>query len=245
MRDIPPRFYLSKPHKITSQYTKPTLIPFSQKAWLDRFGIYGLTDRQMSKLMLTDVGLYSIAKPVLVNALVNLLKSIERKTGVSLEDSVAIETNAGLGGFTIPLSYMFKRVYAVEIDPLHCDIIRNNARVLKRSANIRVIKKDFLKYSDTLLKTPGKSARFIVSDPEWGGHDYKQQKNIRLGLSNVNIIHFIKLLAGRFDFFILLAPFNYDRNQLESELEGSGLYIGTHRAGRHYFVIVSSLRMYI
>lgn len=243
MRDIPPRFYLSKPHKITSQYTKPTLIPFSQRAWQDRFGIYGLSNKQLSWLMLTDVGLYSIAKPVLIDALVHLLKIIERETGVRLEDSIAIETNAGLGGFTIPLSYMFKRVDAVEIDPLHCDVIRNNARVLKRSANIRVIKKDFLKYSDTLLKTSSRSTRFIISDPEWGGHDYKLEKNKRLGLSNVNIIHFIKLLAGRFDFFILLAPFNYDQGQLKSELEGPGLYIKTHRAGRHYFVIVSSLKI--
>lgn len=264
--DIPPKYFLTRPFKVTRRYPKPKRAEFSLRLWRDRFHQYELSDAQLQRLQLTDVGMYSIAKPHLAAALVQLLRRLATAEGFDLSSMTAAETNAGLGGFTIPLSFLFKRVLAVEIDPLHCAIIRNNAAVIlnsgrdtisgprsgsgsgsrSRSKNITVLQTNFFDYMQhCLLKTKSGATTttdFIISDPEWGGHDYKRQPVIRLGLSNVNIAFFVCMLFQhhpRLKIFILLAPYNFDIDQFMELLGGIEVRIQKYGAGKHYFVVIS------
>ncbi len=201
-------------------------IPYDPKKWKIYFGMAN------PKLLLSNIGTYSIAKPQMGGQLIAFIK----KQIKNIKNLVVTETHGGLGGFTIPLAANFKKVQTVEIEKVHADIIKNNVSVLNHR-NVQVYENDFMEIYPSLQQD------VIVCDPPWGGLDYHEKKNIQLGLNNVNIIYFINKLARekRYSLFVLLVPANYDFNNffrhLDADLVARTRIEYSNPARPHHFFI--------
>ncbi len=204
---IPKTAFISAEKKVIphTPEKKIQLIPYNAAQWKRYFGV------QNRELQLTNIGTYSIARPRMGTRLVQFIKSLIRADYKSL---VITETHGGLGGFTVPLARAFQKVQPVEIEEVHAEIIANNAGVLG-CRNVEVHMGDYMEIANSLHQD------VIVSDPPWGGPDYVSKKNIKLGINNVNIVHFINEAAAHKScrLFVLLAPHNYDFNDFFTSLD--------------------------
>lgn len=224
---IPNWAFLSSKKKVIKHVpeNKIKLMDYDRSQWLKYFGV------DNPDLQISNIGAYSIAKPQMGEQLMDFIVSILGST----KNMTVTETHGGLGGFSIPLSKMFKKVQSVEIEKVHADILKNNARVFGRG-NISVINSDYMNQMKTL------SQDVIVSDPPWGGRDYIDKKCISLGINNIDVVHIINELAGnhKFRLFVLLVPGNYDFNNLflRLHLSSENLTIRmVHYGKKKYFYI--------
>jgi predicted RNA methylase len=180
--------------------------PYDKARWSGVFAQKKGVDPK--KLLLSNIGLYSATKihvsKLVVTELRNVLNSWFPRQKLSAQ--VITETNGGLGTLSIALAPHVLRVNAVEIVPTHQNIIAHNTSAYGLSKKINVVKGDYLDVGINLTQD------IIVSDPAWGGLDYKKHTALRLGLDNVDIVCFINHLyeQKKFKLFVLLAPYNFD-----------------------------------
>jgi hypothetical protein len=246
---IPRNYFLSNDKHIVKFVPEEKIEeePWDNKLW-SRLFVY---TKNMNKLRLTNIGKYSISKPLISEGLLKLVKFLWekflRKVIPRIENVVITETNGGVGGFSIKLMDVFSNINIVEIIPEHYDIIRNNLEVYWGNLdnyNIKIYKNDYL---DILYDL---NQDVIICDPPWGGLDYKKNLSIRLGLNNINIIHIINRLYTnkKFYIFILFVPYNYDIQQLITGLICKHIYIdipvinqSNPARNKHYFISIINL----
>lgn len=202
--------------------TKIEFIPYDKKIWQRAFPG---DDALHSKLLLTNVGIYSIAKTEHVSVLTNYLK--KKWTG----DMSVLDCNGGMGGLSLGLS-KYMSVTTLEITPEHAKVIENNASVYKRK--IKVIQDDLMNY----MENTDAKYDFIIFDPPWGGEDYHKQKSLKLGFNNVNIWCIINKYIDRAKkAFILWAPFNFDLKDFKKNVNIKDIKI-VKTQGRHYWIVL-------
>lgn len=231
---IPNWAFLSSKKKVIKHIpeSKIKLIEYDKAQWLRYFGV----DNKL--LQMSNIGTYSIAKPQigvqLIEFITSMLASLHEANGA--KTMTVTETHGGLGGFSIPLSRIFKKVQAVEIEKVHADILKNNACVLSRG-NISVVNADYMDVMKTL------SQNVIVSDPPWGGQNYVDKKFLSLGINNIDITHIINELNQnkKFVLFVLLVPANYDFNKLVAHLDPRLLHnlvvkLCTYGKKKYYYI---------
>ena len=76
----------------------------------------------------------------------------------------------------------------------------------------------------------------IISDPPWGGTDYKQYDKLRLHLDNIDITCIINQLYQKnlFNLFVLLVPNNFDLEFFWKNINSKAVFL---RNNKQLFVI--------
>ncbi len=238
--NLPEQCYLDRTKKI-SKYVPEKEVKmerFVERIWKTKFPQDILQGVRLSKLQLTNIGLYSIATPAISSALIELIQDLcicHRDLSLDFKNLEITETNGGLGGFSIRLAQHFDKLNIVEINPKHAAIIKNNLRVYgldTHEKNITIYEKDYMDAMHDI------KSDIIICDPPWGGYSYGKQKNIKLGMNNVDITCIINEVfrSSLCKIFILMAPRNYD---IQNFLQGiASRNIMIRKLDKHYFIVI-------
>lgn len=183
-------------------------------------------------LRMSDVGMYSIAKPWLAHDLARAVDAVARSLGLDPAALTATETHGGVGGFSLQLAPLFRHLSVVEIEPLHADIIEHNLAAYGLGGRADVVRADYLDVMHTLRQD------VIVSDPPWGGPAYARGPPPRLLVGRRSPASVINELYRRraFAMYVLFAPDTFDTGAFLRALESRRVV--SCRLGRHFAHIV-------
>ena len=159
-------------------------------------------------LRLTNIGKYSISNNFDNKQVLNIIKDTIKP--LNTNDLIITDANGNVGGDTILFGMNFKKVNSIEIDSLHCEILKNNINVYDLK-NINIICDDYIKIKDNLKQD------IIYFDPPWGGPDYKYKKTIDLFLSKINIIDITNKLINSTKYIVIKVPKNYNFKNLKKK----------------------------
>lgn len=173
---------------------------------------FDLPSEPSSKLRFTDVSIYSTTPHDQAEYTANLL--LNYYTPEVLKTKIVTEANACIGGMTWSLAKHTKLVNAIELNPLHAEILRHNLKLYNLS-NINVIEGNCI----PLLK-PTKS-HILFLDPSWGGANYKKEKNIVLSYEYNGKPYLIDDLVHGYlsylvEMIIIKLPYGYDTESLKN-----------------------------
>jgi len=152
------------------------------------------------KILIDDVGKYSISKPDKANLIVQIIKKIMNTTNLIITDGTAC-----IGGDTLAFSETFDHVNSVELDKTRYDYLKHNMDVFGR--------KNITFYNDSYINLYDKLKQDVIYlDPPWGGPDYKNKKYVKLSLGNVPLEELCKDIIDNklCKLIVLKLPFNYD-----------------------------------
>jgi 16S rRNA G966 N2-methylase RsmD len=156
------------------------------------------------ELKITDKGLYSISKFYDAQWITDIIITFLKNNNLNpLQESI-IDATAGIGGNTINFSKYFSKVYAIEINNIHYDVLNNNINALLIK-NVEIYLNNFLTIIDKFSK---KSTIFFL-DPPWGGNSYKNYKYFNLKIGKLQLYAVLNILYdNNYKYVILKAPFN-------------------------------------
>lgn len=141
---------------------------------------------------------------------------------------IVADYTSGVGGNVLSFGKFFKLVYAIELDELRSEYLKNNINVYGYK-NIKVINSCAIEFNSSKLIETNPNIVFI--DPPWGGAGYKNSECLTLCLGPVNLeilvmdivnkfsIHYEQIVNSnpkeKYDnynnkFIILKLPKNYD-----------------------------------
>lgn len=155
-----------------------------------------------NSLRISNIGIYSIAKPEISKSICKLIKKICKTTDITITDALA-----NVGGMTMMFAKYFKSVIACEIIPIHCEILQSNLKVYSLNEKVTVHCNDYLSVMKSLTQD------VIFFDPPWGGRDYKKEDTIDLGINNLNIACIINVLIKNVKYIFLRVPYNFNYNR--------------------------------
>lgn len=183
----------------------------------------------LRKLKLSNIGSYVMTSKTMAMKTVELIQKYVKKDKI-----IITESNGGIGGNTIMFAKHFHKVNVVEILPLHADIIKNNLKVYGLNSKIEVFNEDYL---DIMLKL---KQDVIFMDVPWGGPDYKNLKNVKLGLNNVNIVYILNTLLkkDKAKLYILYVPFNYNFQDFMENINTKSILIYKIMARKQFQFII-------
>lgn len=161
--------------------------------------LYFPPTKDINKLKITNVGIYSISKPKDAEWITQ--KIIENVRNP--EKLIITDATASMGGNTISFAKHFKKVFAIEMNEIHCKILKNNIDVYGLK-NVETV------CGDSLNTIPKIKQNIIFIDAPWSGTEYKKHKNLRLYMSGRPLNHitndFLKMSA----MVVLKVPHNFD-----------------------------------
>jgi 16S rRNA G966 N2-methylase RsmD len=180
------------------------------------------SDDVLKKLRCTDVSLYSVTPYDQSVYTAGLL--LHYYTKDELKNMLLTDASACIGGNTWSFARLVKQVTAIEINPLHAEILKNNLTTLHAS-NVNVIQADF---TEVLLNNASNNTDnnteikqdILFLDPPWGGIDYKSKKTLELstvieGASYTQAELIEKYLHDKASLIMLKIPKNYDLDSFE------------------------------
>lgn len=210
--------------------TVPKLIPIDMAMFNKYFPKFKDVHVNKSELQITNVGIYSIARPWMAEVICD---AIATRVG---RNAIITDALANVGGMTIAFARKFQKVQACEIIPMHCDVLRKNLRAYKvDERKYQVFCKDYMSIMMEL------SQDVIFFDPPWGGKDYKSVDKMRLGINNMNIACVVNVLLEKARLITVLVPYNFDldnfREIVKAPIEIVNL---TRKDGKqwHYVIMV-------
>jgi hypothetical protein len=153
-----------------------------------------------SKLMMTDIGLYSITPYIEADLMVDI---IEKSINKPLNNLIITESNGGLGGNTLSFAKRFGKVNTVEYSALHCDILRHNIEVYGYS-NIQLYCTSYINVYEQLDQD------IVFMDPPWFGPGYKYVKKLYLYIGEYLMEDIINQIKEKIKLLVIKVPFNYD-----------------------------------
>lgn len=237
---LPPYCYLDKNYRVVlyEPEKKVELEGFNEKLWGKKFPQDIKKSIALDKLLLTNIGIYSIATPQISQSLIDFIYALCDQYKLKRDTLRITETNGGLGGFSIRLAHYFNTLNIVEINPQHADIIENNLHVYELNTpdkKIKIYKENYLNIMHSI------TSDVIICDPPWGGYNYAKQKSIRLGFDNINVTCIINELIKNklFKLFILMTPRNYDIHNFISNINSKNIVI--HKLEKHYFIAIINI----
>ena len=181
----------------------------------------------LSKLRITDIGLYSITPPEQAEFICKLLLNFFTKK--ELKKMTVTDAGAGMGGQVYSLIKYFKKVNIVEISSLHMEIIKHNLKLLfPKKRNYVTINKNYISIMNQLDQD------IIFLDPPWGGTDYKKKKDLEIFYErNGKKYNIEDLVSGKspliykknIKMFIIKLPTNYDLSKIIIDYDLSKIII--------------------
>lgn len=139
-----------------------------------------------------------------------------------------LDYTAGVGGNVLSFGKFFKLVYAIELDELRAEYLKNNINVYGYK-NINIINGCAIEFNSSKLIETNSNIVFI--DPPWGGTGYKNSESLTLNLGTINLEELVIDIVDKFStnynqilnlnpkeqynnynnkFIILKLPKNYD-----------------------------------
>ena len=178
-----------------------------------------LSVKNKKKLKITDKGLYSISKyndaewiTCIILSFLNDKKIIKKEI---------IDGTAGIGGNTINFSRHFSKVYAIEINNTHYNVLKNNLEALSIK-NVILYLDNFLNVLDNLKNI----CNVFFLDPPWGGKTYKNFKYFNLKIGKLPVYNVINILHEKnFKYVILKAPYNLNISPIFSNIKYENMNI--------------------
>jgi predicted RNA methylase len=155
-------------------------------------------NKDYSKLNYDEEGLWSITHP---NDADNISKQILKFSNVN---SKIIDLTAGCGGNLISFGKYFNNVTGIELCIERFNILKNNIKSYEY--NINIINDDCVNYLE-------KDYDIYFIDPPWGGPDYKLAQDLKLYLSNIELVDIIKKIKNKM--IILKIPYNYNYDYIK------------------------------
>lgn len=126
-----------------------------------------------------------------------------------------IDYTSGVGGNVLSFSKYFNKVYAIEINKLRYDYLKNNVDVYE-CKNVICINDSAINFNETFLTNINPNVVFI--DPPWGGNNYKDVECLRLCLDNVPIENLV------IDIFLKLYEKTIKNDKQVIEVDGKKIY---------------------
>jgi 16S rRNA G966 N2-methylase RsmD len=134
---------------------------------------------RFSELRMTDVGLYSVTRReesyYITNLIAKYFAPIQKRFVIT--DSCS---GVGGNGISFLLHPSVEHVHFIEINSLHCDILQHNIQLYGLERKATVHNGNFIEIG------PGVMQDVIFHDFPWGGNDYRNAKQLRLGLCRGN-----------------------------------------------------------
>ena len=156
------------------------------------------------KLKITDKGLYSISKHQDAKWISEIIKKFLKSENINTLNTNIIDATAGIGGNTISFAKYFNKVYSIEINSIHYDVLNNNVEALLIN-NVTTYLDNFFNLLDSISN---KSNIFFL-DPPWGGKNYKKFKYFNLKIGKLPIYNVLNMLFDKkYKYVILKAPYN-------------------------------------
>jgi hypothetical protein len=158
--------------------------------------------KHTNKLLLTTEGIYSVSGYDASKHLAKLiLKFFKGK-----KDLIITDATANNGSDTITLALYFKHINAIEKDNTNFSVLQNNVNVFNL--------KNISLFHDSLINIiPTIKQDIIFLDAPWKTSmdmNYKEQKNLKLFIDNIEISDIYKNFKQYCKLFIFKVPFNYD-----------------------------------
>lgn len=158
------------------------------------------SDIDMSKLLLTTEGQYSVSKRRAAKKLQMIIfKYFKTK------DIVITDATSNNGSDTLMLAKYFKNINAIEFNETNFSVLKNNIDVYGYD-NIKLI------HGDSTVELNTTEQDVIYIDAPWGGRDYKKIKQLRLFLGKMELSDIYNKFKSRTKLFIFKVPYNYDIN---------------------------------
>jgi 16S rRNA G966 N2-methylase RsmD len=177
----------------------------------------------MEKLLMSDVGLYSITLPADSLKISNLISKYFKNS----KNIIITDGTSGMGGNVINMATNFIKVNAVEYSQIHCNILKNNVAVYNLQ-NVKIYCDDYTKIFKNIKQD------VIFLDPPWGGHNYYKTERLKLFLGKHDIVHFINLIKNNAKLIVLKVPFNFDLTHMMNKID---LYKVKIVKFKKYFII--------
>ena len=190
--------------------------------------LYFPKTNNMDKLKITNVGIYSISKPDDANWITQ--KIIDNIDG-DPKKMVITDATASVGGNTISFAEEFKKVNAIEMSPIHFEILKNNVGVY----GIKNV--DFL-LGDSLEIVPTLKQNIIFIDAPWGGTGYKKYRTTRLFMSGKPLTGIVNNLMDKADMIVLKVPKNFDYTHFFQNVESEKFII--YKALKFHLIIIKN-----
>jgi 16S rRNA G966 N2-methylase RsmD len=175
--------------------------------------LFADADINYKKLQVTDVGIYSITRKYESNVIFKTVLSVLQRNKLKVNTLTITDGTSGNGADVITFAKYFKRVNAVELDKVHCDVIKHNVEVYNFTKKVKfVCPNDYVKQAFKLKQD------VIFLDPPWTGPGYKTIKKLRLYLGKQDIIELINKLMTKkkCKFLFMKCPLNVDLTDLHS-----------------------------
>ena len=178
-----------------------------------------LSIKNNKKLKITDKGLYSISKYNDAEWITNTIITFLNEKKIIKKE--IIDGTAGIGGNTISFARTFSKVYSVEINSTHYNVLKNNLDALSIK-NVTVYLDNFLNIIDILKN----NCNIFFFDPPWGGKTYKNFKYFNLKIGKLPLYNIINLLYEKnFKYVILKAPYNLNISPIFSNIKYENMNI--------------------
>jgi hypothetical protein len=168
-----------------------------------------------NKLMMTDIGFYSITPAFDADNMVDL---IAKHISKPLDKLIITESNGGLGGNTLAFAKKFQLVNTAEYSNLHCDILRHNIGLYGYD-NVKIYCTSYLNVFEKLDQD------IVFMDPPWFGPGYKYVKKLYLYIGEYLIEDIINIIKSKIKLLVLKVPFNYDINYFKKKVAHKNLVI--------------------
>ena len=161
--------------------------------------LYFPPTKNMNKLKITNVGIYSVSKPVDAEWITEkIIENVDNPKKLVITDGTA-----SVGGNTISFSKFFKSVNSIEMSKIHSDILKNNIDVYNLK-NINIIN------GDSLEEIPKLKQDIVFLDAPWSGVKYKKQKNLKLYMSGKILNAIVNDFFNYSTTIVLKVPYNFD-----------------------------------
>ena len=155
------------------------------------------------KILIDDVGKYSISLPEKSKIITNLIsKYMNNNKNITITDAMAC-----IGGDTLSFANTFIKVNAIETDKVRFDYLKHNMNLFNVT-NIEYYNEDYLNLYYKLKQD------VIYIDPPWGGPEYKFNNKTTIKLGEYNLVQVVKKIRqlNNSPIFIKL-PGNYDMEE--------------------------------
>jgi len=152
------------------------------------------------KILIDEVGKYSISKPGKAKLIANLIYQ-----NIQSRDITVTEGMACVGGDTLALSRTFKQVNAIELDKTRYEYLQHNMKLFDRK-NIEYYNESYLEIFKKLKQD------VVYLDPPWGGPDYKNLKTVKIKFGETKLEDLCQeIIENKLcKLLVLKLPYNYD-----------------------------------
>jgi len=204
---------------VEKKYMEPTILENINLEKYFKNEDIQLSIKNKKNLKITDKGLYSISKyndaewiTTIILSFLNDKKLIKKEI---------VDGTAGIGGNTINFARHFSKVYAVEINNTHYNVLKNNLEVLSIK-NVILYLDNFLNILDNLKN----NCNIFFFDPPWGGKTYRNFKYFNLKIGKLPVYNVINILHEKnFKYVILKAPYNLNISPIFSNIKYENMNI--------------------